>query len=176
MCVTLQSRFRSTLSAAVCVTQFFRDISTLLINTVLRIEGQFASFQAQRVCVSWFGTIKLLCCCQGFDTAASHRHVLFSTHPQSDESCEVVLMCVTSQDRFRNTLVHRSLRDATLSRPTTLLLNTFGIELKARSRRFKCSVQGVCVSWFGTIKFFVVAVVLTHKLRTRTICDPSTIT
>ena len=27
---------------------------------VLRIEGQFASFQAQRVCVSWFGTIKFL--------------------------------------------------------------------------------------------------------------------
>ena len=26
MFVTLQSRFRSTLSAAVCVTQFFRDI------------------------------------------------------------------------------------------------------------------------------------------------------
>ena len=56
----------------------------------------------------------------------SNRHILLATHPQSDESCEVVLMWVTSQTRVCNALFGRSLRDATPSRPINALKNTFG--------------------------------------------------
>ena len=69
-------------------------------------------------------------------------------------------MCVTSQTLVCNDLFCHCLRDAILSRPINACSILLG--LKARSRRFKCSVQGVCVPWFGTIKFFVVAVVLIH--------------
>ena len=91
----------------------------------------------------------------------SNRLILLTTHPQSHESCEVVLMWVTSQHRFRSTLFCRCLRDATLWRPINAFDEYF-MELKARSCRFKCSAQRVCVSWFGNVTFFDVAVVLTH--------------
>ena len=47
--------------------------------------------------MSWFGTIKFFVVAVVLIHHTSHGHVLFATHPQSDESCEVVLMCVTSQ-------------------------------------------------------------------------------
>ena len=74
----------------------------------------------------------------------SNRHILLATHPQSDESCEVVLMWVTSQTRVCNALFGRSLRDATPSRLINALKKTFG-GCKAISRRFKCYAQSVCV-------------------------------
>ena len=63
--------FAALCSAAVCVTQFFRDTSTPLINSFLGLKARSRRFKCsvQRVCVSWFGTIKLLGVVHGFDTA-----------------------------------------------------------------------------------------------------------
>ena len=131
MCVTSM-----TCSTAVCVSQLFHNA---LIHT-FGIEGEIASSPGQTVCVSWFGTIKLL----GVAVVLiRYGHVLFATHPQPDESCEVVLMCVTSQTRVCNDLFCRCLRDAILSRPINACSILLGF--KASSRTFKCSSQSVRV-------------------------------
>ena len=67
--------------------------------------------------MSWFGTTELFVVAMVLTRNTSYGHVLVATHPQSDESSEVVLMCVTSQSPFRSTLFCRSLHVATLSRP-----------------------------------------------------------
>ena len=69
-------------------------------------------------------------------------------------------------------LFHRRLRVATLSQR----FEKYFRGLKARSRRFMCSVQRVCVSWFGNVTFLGVVVVWPrHKIPTRTIGDPPTV-
>ena len=122
------------------MTQFFRDTSTLLINNFWDFSSALYRESACHgsVMSRFFGVAVVLL------RHTSNRHILLATHPQSDESCEVVLMWVTSQTRVCNVLFGRNLRDATPSRPINALKNTFG-GCKAISRRFKCYAQSVCV-------------------------------
>ena len=75
--------------------------------------------------MSWFGNVKFLGVAVVLLRHTSYRLVLFSTHPQPGESCEVLLMFVTLQSRFRSALsaavcVTQFFRDI-----STLLINMF---------------------------------------------------
>ena len=125
MCVTSQHRFRSTLFCR-CLRDatLWRPINAF-DEYFMELKARSCRFKcsAQRVCVSWFGNVTF------FDVAVVlTHHNLSSPTPQSHESCEVVLMCVTSQTLVCSDLLCRSLRDATLSRPINASKNTFGIE------------------------------------------------
>ena len=114
-------------------------------NYFWELKARWRRFKcsAQRVCVSWFGTIKLVAVALVLTHHTSYGHVRFATHPKSHESCEVVLMCVTSQTRVCNDLFCRCLHDAILSQPINACSILLG--LKASSRRLKCSTQSVRV-------------------------------
>ena len=143
MCVTSK-----TCSTAVCVSQLFHNAFD---EYFMELKARSCRFMCsvQGVCVSWFGTIKFFAVAVVLTHHTSYGHVRFATHPQSHESCEVVLMCVTSQTLVCNDLFCRCLRDAILSRPINACSILLG--LKASSRRFKCSSQSVrvpCRVWY----------------------------
>ena len=77
----------------------------------LKARSRRFKCSVQSVCVSWFGNVTFF----GVPVVFTHHNLSTPTHPQYDDSCEVVLMCVTSQTAVCNDLFSRSLRDAPLS-------------------------------------------------------------